>query len=69
MVHTVYSIKRFGPIWNWRIVQGAAAPAGGLALSKGGARRAARNRVRNAQQRLEQPDPKIGAPQGGAEAR
>jgi hypothetical protein len=52
MAPTVYSIRRFGPLWSWRITQGAAAPAEGWALSEGGARRAARTRVRNALHRL-----------------
>jgi hypothetical protein len=58
MAPTVYSIRRLGPIWSWRITQGVAAPAEGLAFSKSGARMAARNRVRGALQRLG----KLGAP-------
>jgi hypothetical protein len=52
MAPSLYSIRRVGPIWGWRITQGAAAPARGLALSAEGARRAARNRIRHALQRL-----------------
>jgi hypothetical protein len=51
MAHTHYSVsRRFGPFWTWEIVQGPAAPAHGVALSKAGARWAARNRVRSALQ-------------------
>jgi hypothetical protein len=63
MAPTVYSVRRLGPVWGWRITQGAAAPAEGLAVSKGAARSAARSRVRNALQRqgkleapLQEPD-------------
>jgi hypothetical protein len=62
MAPTIYSIRRLGPVWGWRITQGAAAPAGGLALSKGGARTAARNRVRNALQRQSKLDPRLQEP-------
>jgi hypothetical protein len=52
MAHTQYSVsRRFGPLWNWEIVQGPAAPARGMAFGKAGARWAARNRVRRVLQR------------------
>jgi hypothetical protein len=49
MTHSSYTVsRRFGLIWAWRLEQGPGAPARGVAVTKAGARYAARTRIRRA---------------------